>query len=109
MPLETDGLVKYEEWMMKEDSFGGEPERLREEAARDLAEIGRTIMPFGRCKGRALYDIPAEYLQWFAHHGWPKGRLGDLMRMVYQMKADGSDVAFDVFRGKGGGRPKADR
>lgn len=94
--------------MMTEDWSGGEAERLREKAVRDLEEIGRTVMPFGRCKGRPLYDVPAEYLQWFSHHGWPKSRLGNLMRMVYQMKADGSDVAFDVFRGKGTARPRAD-
>ena len=78
----------------------------------DLEEIGRTFMPFGKFgpahfppKGVPIYDIPAEYLAWFANKaGFPKGRLGVLLRMVYQMKVDGSDVVFDPFRKKNGGR-----
>lgn len=72
----------------------------------DLNEIGRTCMPFGKYgpksfppNGVPIYDIPAEYLGWFANKaGFPKGRLGELLRMVHQMKVDGSDVAFDRFR-----------
>lgn len=78
----------------------------------DLEEIGRTFMPFGKFgpqhfppHGMPIYDIPAEYLAWFANKaGFPKGRLGTLLRMVYQMKVDGSDVVFDIFRKQRGGR-----
>ncbi len=80
--------------------------------AADLAEIGRTHMPFGKFgpasfppRGIPIYDLPAEYLMWFANKaGFPKGRLGELLQMVYQMKADGSDTAFDVFRKRAGGK-----
>ena len=80
--------------------------------AADLAEIGRTHMPFGKFgpahfppNGIRIYDLPAEYLMWFANKaGFPKGRLGQLLQMVYQMKADGSDSAFDSFRKRAGGR-----
>ncbi len=76
----------------------------------DLNEIGRTCMPFGKYgpqhfppNGMPIYDIPAEYLGWFANKaGFPKGRLGELLRMVHQMKADGSDIVFDVFRKRNG-------
>ena len=76
----------------------------------DLAEIGRTYMPFGKYgpahhppNGVPIYDLPAEYLMWFANKGgFPKGRLGVLLKMVYQMKVDGSDIVFDVFRRKFG-------
>jgi uncharacterized protein (DUF3820 family) len=52
----------------------------------DLEEIGRTFMPFGKYgpqhfppNGVPIYDIPAEYLGWFANKaGFPKGRLGEL-------------------------------
>lgn len=78
----------------------------------DLEEIGRTCMPFGKFgpqhfppHGIPIYDIPAEYLAWFANKaGFPKGRLGTLLRMVYQMKVDGSDVVFDRFRARAGGK-----
>ena len=81
---------------------------------RDLEEIGRTFMPFGKHGpanhppwGVPIYDLPAEYLGWFAaKSGFPKGRLGELLRMVYQMKVDGSDIAFDAFRKARGGRTK---
>jgi len=72
----------------------------------ELEEIANTEMPFGRYSGRKLHQLPAEYLQWFISHGWPKGKLGMLMQKVYQMKADGSDIAFDLFRPSR--RPKAD-
>lgn len=85
---------------------------LAERMRADLDEIGRTFMPFGKFgpqhfppKGVPIYDIPAEYLGWFANKaGFPKGRLGELLRMVHQMKVDGSDVVFDPFRKKNGGR-----
>lgn len=79
----------------------------------DLAEIGRTHMPFGKYgpahhppHGIPIYDLPVEYLAWFARSkaGFPKGRLGTLLQMVHQMKVDGSDTAFDAFRQSRGGR-----
>jgi len=80
--------------------------------AADLAEIGRTFMPYGKYgpkdfppRGVPIYDLPADYLSWFATKaGFPKGRLGQLLQMVYQMKTDGSDFAFDGFRKANGGR-----
>lgn len=79
---------------------------------RDLEEIGRAHMPFGKYgpahyppSGVPIYDLPAEYLGWFEKKGgFPKGRLGQLLKMVHQMKADGSDMVFDVFRRRQGGR-----
>lgn len=87
---------------------------------RDLAEIGSTHMPFGKYGpqhyppyGIPIYDMPAEYLGWFANKaGFPKGRLGTLLKMVHQMKADGSDMAFDIFRqqrGRSSLKPKRKR
>jgi uncharacterized protein len=86
---------------------------LAERMRADLAEIGKTKMPFGKYgpqhfppSGIPIYDIPAEYLGWFADKaGFPKGRLGELLRIVHQMKADGSDSAFDPFRQKVGRTP----
>jgi hypothetical protein len=85
-------------------------DNLAESMRRDLEEIGRAFMPFGKYgpqhfppNGVPIYDIPAEYLGWFANKaGFPRGRLGELLRMVHQMKADGSDVVFDVFRKRNG-------
>lgn len=80
--------------------------------AADLAEIERTHMPFGKFgpaflppRGVPIYDLPVEYLGWFASKGgFPRGRLGELLRMVYQMKVDGAEVAFDPMRRRAGGQ-----
>jgi uncharacterized protein len=88
------------------------PEELQKRIAADLADIERYRMPFGKYgpatfppDGAPIYDLPAEYLSWFATRaGFPKGRLGDLLRMVYQMKVDGSDVVFDAMRKRNGGK-----
>lgn len=89
----------------------GLEENLRDWLAADLAEIGRTFMPFGKFgpdhfppRGVPLYDLPVEYLQWFAQRGFPKGRLGELLRMIHQLKVDGCDEVFDAFRKRRGGR-----
>lgn len=78
----------------------------------DLADIERYRMPFGKYgpdafppHGAPIYDLPAEYLSWFANRaGFPKGRLGELLRIVYQMKVDGSDCVFDPMRKRNGGK-----
>ena len=82
-------------------------------AAAQLELIGRYHMPFGMFgpknyppKGVPIYDLPAEYLAWFALNGFPEGRLGELLRVVYQTKADGCDAVFDSIRRKAGGRYK---
>jgi uncharacterized protein (DUF3820 family) len=79
--------------------------------AEELAEIERTHMPFGKFgpkdfppKGVPIFDLSAEYLGWFAQKGWPRGRLGELMKIVYQMKIDGAECAFDEMRRRAGGR-----
>jgi uncharacterized protein (DUF3820 family) len=85
---------------------------LSEQMQRDLEEIGRTCMPFGKHgpashppHGVPIYDLPVEYLAWFAAKGgFPKGRLGVLLQMVHQMKVDGLDLVFDVLRQRRGGR-----
>ncbi len=73
---------------------------LRDDALIELREIAGTDMPFGKYSGCRLYRLPAEYLQYFSIRGWPKGRIGELMQIVYQMKADGGDAIFEVLRTK---------
>src|SRR4051812_32679015 len=92
--------------------MSSEEERLRDWMAADLADIARTSIPFGKYgpehyppRGVPLYDLPVEYLAWFARKvAFPKGRLGELLRIVHQMKVDGLDEVFDQLRRKAGGR-----
>lgn len=55
----------------------------------DLVDIARTPMPFGKYAGRALIDLPEEYLLWFSKKGFPQGRLGQLMAMTLEIKIEG--------------------
>lgn len=85
----------------------------KEEFLKLLEEIGRTRMPFGKYgvkehppKGYPIYDLPVEYLTWFKERGFPKGRLGELLEWVWQLKSNGLDAAFDPLRQKAGGRTR---
>ena len=84
---------------------------MRDWLAADLGEIAGSFMPFGKYGpqhypplGVPLYDLPLEYLCWFEKQGWPKGRIGELLRMLHQLKTDGCDEIFDRFRKARGGR-----
>ncbi len=42
-------------------------------------------MPFGKYQGRLLADLPGHYLAWFSREGWPKGELGTLLALMYEL------------------------
>jgi uncharacterized protein (DUF3820 family) len=42
-------------------------------------------MPFGKHKGRVIADLPANYLQWFAREGFPRGEIGQLLALMYEI------------------------
>ncbi len=63
-----------------------------------LIEIARTKMPFGRYAGRTLLDLPEPYLVWFRTRGYPRGRLGELLATVYEIKANGLEPLLAPFR-----------
>jgi uncharacterized protein len=79
--------------------------------AQALAEIGRWHMPFGKYgpqhyppKGVPLYDLPDEYLIWFKHKGFPKGKLGRLLQVVCEIRLAGAEAVFEPLRRAAGGR-----
>ncbi len=83
----------------------------REDFRNLLAEIGKTRMPFGKFgikeyppHGVPIMDLPPEYLCWFKERGFPKGRLGELMAQVSEIKNVGMDSVFDPMRQAMGGR-----
>lgn len=85
----------------------------REDFRNLLAEIGKTRMPFGKygikaCPpaGVPIMDLPEEYLCWFLERGFPKGRLGELMAHVCEIKTLGMDEVFNPLRRANGGRYK---
>lgn len=42
-------------------------------------------MPFGKCKGRTIADLPGHYLAWFARQGLPSGQLGQLLALMHEL------------------------
>jgi uncharacterized protein len=76
-----------------------------------LVEIGAHSMPYGKFgikhyppHGVPIMDLPVEYLCWFKNVGFPKGRLGELLAEVCEIKSVGMDTVFDPIRMKKGGR-----
>lgn len=85
----------------------------REDFRNLLVEIGKTRIPFGKYgikeyppAGVPIMDLPEEYLFWFHAKGFPKGRLGELMAHVCEIKVVGMDSVFDPIRQANGGRFK---
>ena len=54
-----------------------------------LIDLARMRMPFGRYQGRILIDLPEPYVVWFRKVGFPRGRLGELLGLLYEVKANG--------------------
>ena len=54
-----------------------------------LLDIIKTPMPFGKYKGRMICDLPVSYLEWFQRKGFPEGKLGMLLRTIFEIKANG--------------------
>jgi uncharacterized protein len=42
-------------------------------------------MPYGKYKGRVIADLPGNYLAWFAREGFPRGELGELLAIMYEL------------------------
>jgi uncharacterized protein len=63
-----------------------------------LIELAEARMPFGKYQGRLLIDLPEPYMVWFSQQGFPKGKLGDQLRTIYEIKVNGLEYLFDPLR-----------
>ena len=64
----------------------------------DLLKAVRMRMPFGKYAGRRLVDLPEEYLLWFSQQGFPRGELGRLLQLVYEIKLNGLEHLLTPLR-----------
>ena len=64
----------------------------------ELIDLATARMPFGRFKGRLLIDLPEAYLVWFSQKGFPAGKLGRQLQMLYEIKANGIGHVLDGLR-----------
>jgi len=46
-------------------------------------------MPFGKHKNKLLTELPVSYLEWMAREGFPKGKLGQLLATLYEIRING--------------------
>jgi uncharacterized protein (DUF3820 family) len=54
-----------------------------------LIDLAHAKMPFGKYKDRYLIDLPEYYVVWYNQKGFPKGKLGDMLKQVYELKLNG--------------------
>lgn len=54
-----------------------------------LEKLANTKMPYGKFKGKHLIDLPEHYIVWYNNKGFPKGKLGDQLRLVYELQLNG--------------------
>jgi uncharacterized protein (DUF3820 family) len=54
-----------------------------------LIELIEQIMPFGKYKNTLYYQLPVNYLEWFARKGFPPGKVGVLLSTIYEIKLNG--------------------
>ena len=55
-------------------------------------------MPYGKYKGRKIADLPGHYLGWFAREGFPRGELGSLLALMYELDHNGLSHLLDPLR-----------
>jgi uncharacterized protein (DUF3820 family) len=63
-----------------------------------LLELAEMKMPFGKYAGRLLIDLPEPYVVWFAGRGFPAGKLGEMLAIVYEIKVNGLEYLFAPIR-----------
>lgn len=66
----------------------------------ELIALAQMRMPYGAHKGKLLIDLPEHYVVWMAGEGFPKGKLGEMLQTVYDIKVNGLEYIFEPLRNK---------
>ena len=74
--------------MLWKDSTLGLQMKVRPDQQK-LLELAHYKMPFGKYKDRYLVDLPLPYLVWFRQKGFPKGKLGEHLTTMLDVKENG--------------------
>ena len=54
-----------------------------------LVKLANTKMPYGKYKGKYLVELPEPYLVWYRSKGFQKGRLGEQLSLMLEIKING--------------------
>ena len=65
-----------------------------------LINLAHAKMPFGKYEGRYLIDLPEYYVVWYHNKGFPKGKLGEQLHLVYELKLNGLEELIRNIRKK---------
>ena len=63
-----------------------------------LIDLAKMKMPFGKYKGRFLIDLPEHYVVWYKTKGFPNGKLGKQMELVYELQLNGLEEMIRELR-----------
>ncbi len=55
----------------------------------ELVTLATMQMPFGKYKDTLLIDLPEPYVVWYHSKGFPQGKLGELLGLLYEIKVNG--------------------
>lgn len=61
-----------------------------------LIDAVNQVMPFGKYAGRRLLELPEPYLVWFHQQGFPKGKLGEQLALIYEVKLNGLEAMLKL-------------
>lgn len=65
-----------------------------------LEDLVQSKMPYGKYKGRLICDLPENYLVWYHSKGFPKGKLGEQLATMYEIKLNGLEYLLKPLRSK---------
>ena len=54
-----------------------------------LIDLAHTKMPYGKYKGTFLIELPEHYIVWYHAKGFPNGKIGLMLGLVYELKLNG--------------------
>jgi uncharacterized protein (DUF3820 family) len=63
-----------------------------------LTDLVSTPMPYGKYRGCLICDLPEPYLVWLQSKGFPKGKLGNLLSTMYEIRLNGLEYLLKPLR-----------
>ena len=63
-------------------------------AREDILKLAAYRMPSGKYAGTLLIDLPEPYVVWYHSKGFPKGELGRMLGILYEIKLNGLEPLF---------------